>query len=271
VPAEKDENMNTGIRVNEKVELLKPTMIIGLDGWGNAGKVSTFTVKYLVDKLGAKRFGEIPHERFHDYFIQRPLVSTKQGLVQSYTPPSNELFYWKGKKGENDLVLLLGFEPHHDWPRYARTVLGLAKRYRVKRIYTIGGYLADISHTDESLITSSTNNSKILKELEKAGIELTDYNGPTSIYSELLWRSREKKIDVVSLWVAVPIYVEGAYPKAAYDMLRKLLELTNIRLDLSDLKTRAEIFEKEAMSQPSGVIYDLERRRKGEEKTTYIS
>jgi len=263
--------MNAEIRVDERVELRHPIMIIGLDGWGNAGKVSTFTVKYLLDKLGAKSVGEIPHERFHNYFIQRPLVSIKQGLVQSYTPPSNELFYWRSKKGENDFVLLLGSEPHHDWARYAATVLGLANRYGVKRIYTIGGYLADISHTDESLITASTSNRKILKELEKAGIELTDYNGPTSIYSELLWKSRKKKIDVVSLWVAVPIYVEGAYPKAAYDMLRKLLELTSIRLDLSDLKTRAEIFEKEVMSLPSGAIYDLERRRKGEKETTYIS
>ncbi len=56
--------MNEEIRIDEKVKLHKSVMIIGLDGWGNGGKVSTFTVKYLADKLGAKKLGEIPSERF---------------------------------------------------------------------------------------------------------------------------------------------------------------------------------------------------------------
>jgi len=261
--------MKTEIKIDKKIQLHKAIMIIGLEGWGNAGKVSTFTVKYLVDKLGAKRLGEIPHERFHDYFIQRPLASIEQGLIKSYTSPKNELFYWRSKKGKNDLLLLLGLEPHHNWPEYTEAVLSLAKKFRIRRIYTIGGYLTDISHLNESLITSSTNNKKILTELEKVGLELTNYKGPTSVYSEILWRSKEKKIDVVSLWIAVPIYVEGAYPKAAYDMLEKLVQLTDIVIDLSDLKKRAEAFEKEVISKPSGIISDMAKRR--EKDTTYIS
>jgi len=251
--------MKTKARIDKKIQLHNAIMIMGLEGWGNAGKVSTFTVKYIVDKIGAKRFGEIPPERFHDYFMQRPLTSIEQGLMQSYISPKNELFYWRSKKGKNDLVLLLGFEPHHDWPGYAEAVLSLAKEFHVRRIYTIGGYLADVSHMNESLITSSTNNKKILTQLEKVGVELTNYRGPTSVYSEILWRSRKKKIDVVSLWVAVPIYVEGTYPKAAYDMLEKLVQLTNIVIDLSDLKKRAETFEKEVVSRPGGMISDLAR------------
>ena len=262
--------MKTELRIDKKVQLHNAIMIMGLEGWGNAGKVSTFTIKYIVDKIGAKKFGEIPPERFHDYFMQRPLASIEQGLMQSYISPKNELFYWKNKKGKNDLILLLGFEPHHDWPRYAEAVLSLAKEFHIRRIYTIGGYLADISHINESLITASTNNKKILTQLEKAGVELTNYRGPTSVYSEILWRSRKKKIDVVSLWVAVPIYVEGTYPKAAYDMLEKLVQLTNIEIDLSDLKKRAEAFEKEIVSRPGGIISDLARRGR-EKDTTYIS
>ena len=61
--------MNSGIKREEKIKLNKANMIIGLNGWGNAGEVSTFSVKYLVDKLGAKKFGEIPPEPFHNYLI----------------------------------------------------------------------------------------------------------------------------------------------------------------------------------------------------------
>ncbi len=267
--------MNDEIRIDKKVNLRNSIMIIGLDGWGNGGKVSTFTVKYLSDKLGARKLGEIPSERFQNYLIQRPFVTIKEGLMESYIPPRNDIFYWKGKKGGRDLVLVLGFEPHLEWERYTRALLNVAEKMDVKRIYTIGGYLADLSHETETPISSSTNNKKIISELEKAGLELTNYRGPTSVYSEILWRSKEKGLDVVSLWAAVPIYVAGIYPKATYHMLKKLTPLIGMDLDLGDLKKRAEEFEAEVegevigRSQMRSLIEDM-RRRTREKEPSYI-
>jgi len=266
--------MDKEMRIEKKIRLNNTVMIIGLSGWGNAGDASTFTVKYLVNKLGAKKFGEISHEKFHDYWIQRPIVLTQQGLIKSYVPPRNDLFYWKNKESERDLVLLLGFEPYLNWPRYTDNVLRLAKETHVKRIYTIGGYLADIPQSVETPISASTNNKEILTELEKTRLELTDYEGPTSIYSEILWKSREKKIDVVSLWCAVPIYVKGLYPKAAYFMINKIAQLIGLELDLKDLKDKAEAFkvelETEAMDQSQ--LHDLieSLRRYQEREPTYF-
>ena len=145
----------------------------------------------------------------------------------------------------------------------------------VKRIYTIGGYLADVSHETETPVSTSTNNKKIVAELEKAGLELTTYRGPTSVYSEILWISKEKGLDVVSLWGAVPMYVTGIYPKATYHMLKKLTQLIGMDLDLGDLKKRAEEFEAKAdgedmgRSQMRSLIEDM-RRRSPEKEPTYI-
>lgn len=259
--------MNAEIRINKKIKLHKANMIVGLSGWGNGGEVSTLAVKYLAEKLGAKKFGDIPHEKFHDYFIQRPTVLIEHGLMQSYVSPRNDLLYWKNKESGTDLVLLLGSEPHLDWPRYAKNVHKLAEETDVGRIYTIGGYLADISHQIKTPITASTNNKKLLGELKKAEVELTSYEGPTSVYSEILWRSRESKIDVVSLWCAVPMYVKGSYPVAIYFMLKKITELIGLKLDLEDLKNEAESFkiqlEKETMDQlqPDDSTETLRRQR----------
>ena len=259
--------------MNKKISLRNATMIIGLSGWGNAGEASTFTVRYVVEKLGAKKFGEIPHEKFHDYWIQRPTVLTQQGLIKSYAPPRNDLFYWRNKEGVKDLILLIGFEPHLNWPKYTENVLMLAEKNDVKRIFTIGGYLADTPLGVGTPITASTNNEGLLTKLEKAGLELTDYEGPTSVYSEMLWKGREKKIDVVSLWCVVPIYVKGLYPKAAYVMLNKITQLIGLKLDLKDLKNKAESFkaelETEAMDQQQ--LYDsTEGLRRQESKPTYL-
>jgi len=266
--------MSEDVRIEKKVEFRNSQMIIGLDGWVNAGKVSTFSVKYLIDKLGAEKFGEILQGRFHDYIIQRPFVSIKEGLMRSYIPPQSSLYYWKGKN-KSDLVLLLGIEPYLDWPRYAEAVLEVAKKTNVNRIYTIGGYLTDISPENETLISSTTNNRNMIDKLKKIGVVLTNYTGPTSVYSEILWRCKMEKIDVISLWSAVPIYIEGIYPKAAYHMLKKITCLAGIEIDLTDLKKKADAFkgefERRTLSQLEmrRLLENLRVRRK-EKRPTYI-
>jgi len=267
--------MSNDVRVTTKIKLHCANMIVGLDGWGNAGKVSTFTIKYLLDKLGAQSFGEIPIEFFHNYLIHRPIVSIKEGLIHSYIPPKNALYYWKDETGKSCLILLLGHEPHTNWPRFVEAMLSVAEQSGVKRIYTIGGYLADPSYASDSPITSSTNNEHVVSELKKIRVELTNYTGPTSVYSELLWRAKEKNVDVVSLWSAVPMYVSGIYPKAAYNILQKITQLINVKLDLTDLKNKAEAFERQlrreiAGRSAEGLIESFRERGSREKKPTYI-
>jgi proteasome assembly chaperone (PAC2) family protein len=169
--------------------------------------------------------------------------------------------------------LLLGTEPHHNWRRYAEAILGLAKETGVQRIYTIGGFLADISHQGEIPITASTNNRKLVAELKNAEVELTNYRGPTSVYSEILWKARDAKVDAVSLWCAVPMYIVGLFPRAAYCMLKKIAQMTGIELDLKDIEEKAEAFkerlERETVSLPQlrNLIEASTRRR---QEPTYI-
>ncbi len=253
-----------------------PVMVIGLEGWVNAGKVSTFSVKYLIDKLGAKKSGEIPVDEFHDYMLFRPSVTVKEGTIQSYNPPKNELFRAKGTKGTQSFVLLLGHEPHRNWPKYAEAVLRAAKKEGVKRIFTTGGFLADVPNQGATPISASTSNEKIIAELKKAEVELTSYAGPTSVYTEIMVKAKQQRVDVVSLWSPVPMYVAGVYPRAAFRILEKFAQLTGMQLDLTDLKKKAETFEaefqKEVAEQPDmqELIEGYRGRTDREKEPTYI-
>ncbi len=260
--------MKEDIIIEEKIHLHNAIMVIGLSGWVNAGEVSTFAVKYLVDNMGARRFGEIPAERFHDYFVQRPLVSVKQGVVQSYSPPRNNLYFCQRKDDNVDLVLLLGCEPHLNWTGYAKAVLGLAKETGVVRVYALGGYIADISEESDVRVTASTTNEKLVPELREAGLELTSYQGPTSVYSEIMWTAREMGVDVISLWCAVPVYVIGHCPGAAYAILKKVAQLSGIKLDLKDIKEKAESFR--AQFERRSEDYLQLHRRKVAKEPSYI-
>lgn len=234
--------MSESFKLLKEVQLQKASMVIGLSGWGNAGEASTLSVSYLIDKLKAERIGEISAGRFYVYQIQRPLVAIERGLVQDYRPLRNDLFCWKDQNGGADLVFLLGAEPHLNWVIYAQAVLKVAESLEVRRIYTLGGYLADPYLTGGSLVTGSSNKREIIGELKNVGVELVDYSGPTSVYSEILWSGKAKNVDVVGLWCAVPFYGEGPNPQASYNLLSKLLTMLHLKLELTDLKKKADSF-----------------------------
>ena len=234
--------MKETLHLRENIALNNSTMLIGLHGWGNGGQVSTYTLLYLINTFQANGFGEIISDQYHNFQIERPIVTVKQGIMESYHPPKNELFYWQDPKAEMDLLFLQGTEPHINWASYAAVILELAVTQNVQRIFTIGGYLTDIVSIDTLPVSASTNNSKLINELTQAEVILTNYTGPTSIYSEVSWQGKLQNIDVISLWCGVPFYIKDLFPPAVFQILRKIQRLSNITIDFTALQQEVDSY-----------------------------
>ncbi|MEM3693427.1 MAG: PAC2 family protein [Candidatus Bathyarchaeia archaeon] len=251
------------LRLRRDLDLEGASIIIGLDGWVNAGSASTLSLNYLIRKLEAEKLGEIPPGSFYGYSMRRPIVNVEGGLIKEYETPRNSIYAWKGDA--RCLVLLLGVEPDLNWPGYSEAIMELSVATKARRIYTLGGYISMIPHTIEPPVTGSTNTSKLLGELKAAGIELTNYRGPTGVYSQILWDGAQRGLEVVSLWTAVPQYVSVPNSKAALALLRKLTLMENIQVALSDLENDAYILDRkiaeEAKMNPEllRLIEELER------------
>jgi len=260
--------MHDALRIDDAVQLRAPVMVIGLSGWGNAGDVATFATRYLAEQRDARRFGEIRAEEFHGYILHRPVVAIEGGVVRAYQPPQNELFYAR----QPDLVILRGVEPHLRWPRFTDAVLNVATTQAVTRIYTIGGYLAELPPDAEPPVTASTNADRLITELTRLGLQLTDYRGPTSVYSDLLWRARDDALDVVSLWCPVPLNVQGCYPKAAYAVLQTLSRLIGLQLDLAGIQRTADAIEADRDAADASTLDQLieSLQRSRDREPTYI-
>jgi len=214
--------------------------VIGLSGWGDAGNVSTLCVTYLIEKLGATEVGEISSGRYYDYHRNRPLVSIEKGMIREYVPPRNQLYYWKAKAGHPAILILRGVEPHIDWPSYAGNVIEAAEEMGISRIFMIGAYVGNVPHTVEPSISVSSRSEPLLKELSGLGLEPTDYSGPTGIYSEIMERSHERGIAAVSIWGAVPPYIQGANPKVAFYILDKIMSVVGVEVSLLEMKEKGE-------------------------------
>jgi len=235
--------MAGALRLRGSVEFKPGVLVVGLAGWADAGNASTLSARYLQEKLGGVQVGEIASGPFYLYTAERPTVSVEKGLVKAYEPFRNQLYWCRGEEDRPDLLLLIGHEPHVDWPGYVAAVLDAAARTNRQRLYTLGGFLGSVPHTLEPPVTASTNNPALVAELTAASIELTDYRGPTSVYSEFLWEGKERGLDVISLWSPVPTYIHGPSPKAALSILRKLMALTGLRVELTSMEEEARLLD----------------------------
>ena len=225
------------------------SMIIGLEGWGNAGEVSTMSISYLIEKLKAEKIGEIKPEGFYNYQINRPFVSVERGLIKIYQKSRNIIYKWESEDSNRVILLLKGVEPHLNWSKYADEILKASKKFGVNCIYTLGGYLTDSFYGREPIISGSTNNPERIEDLKRCRVELTSYRGPTSVYSEILWKSKRRGIDTVSLWAATPIYIRGTNPMVALHLLKTLLCLLRLEVNLDDMRYRARIFRTQLVKE----------------------
>ena len=237
----------------ETPELKSPYLVAGFAGWPNAGEVSTRTIGYLREKLRAKKFGEIRPESFYDFTslepLTRPVTVIEGGLVKEQSFPANEFFYWKNEKSAHDLIILLGSEPHLRWNEYADSVLQLAERFGVRRIYTVGGTYDKVPHTREPRVSAVVNAPELKEELRKYDIKLTEYKGPSSVHTLLLIASRGRNIGSISLWGHAPDYRLYIYipvnPKVCYRMLKSLAGMVEIDIDLEDMKRAGDYLDEQ--------------------------
>lgn len=227
----------------QRPRLRNPSLVMGFAGWPNAAEVSTASVSYLKEKLGAEKLGEVAGDKFLDFSSVRPVVTIEGGLIKGLSFPTNELFCWKNDKADHDLLLMVGIEPNLRWGEFIDCILEVVEQFEVKMVYTLGGVYDSVPHTREPRISAAVSDSALLEKLKGLGLELTDYEGPSSIHTSILAACKERNVPGLSLWGSAPYYVQIPNPKVSLAVLRLLTRLLNIEVDLTPLQVSAERLE----------------------------
>jgi len=228
----------------ERPNLNKPYLIIGFEGWPNAGEVSSFALRHLIDSLGAKPFTSIPTENFYQISSLRPMAVIKEGRLIELKSPGNHFYYVKGSLSD-DLILFYGVEPHLRWNVFADLVLDLAERFHVQQLFTIGGTYDYIPHTIPPMVSSLFNDEALREKVIQAGLGLTEYSGPISIHTFILEAAKKRGLKAISLWGHVPQYLQTRNVKVVCSVLKKLMDLTKIEVDLSELEKVGDYFDQQ--------------------------
>jgi len=224
-------------------------MVLGFSGWMDGGDVSTGTIEYLIEALGAEPLAEMAPEHFYIYSFPgsmeisalfRPHTVIEEGLLRRYEPPAN-VFHCHSA---SNLVLFAGKEPNFHWADYAECLLSLAEEMNVSEITFVGSVAGLVPHTREPRLFASVSEERVKDRLEPYSVRFSDYEGPASIVTYLLDQAGRRALPMASLVGEIPAYVQGRNPRCIEAMVRRLSAMLGLRLDLDDLRADSDAFER---------------------------
>jgi proteasome assembly chaperone (PAC2) family protein len=252
------------LTITEQPKLRHPLLIAAFRGWSDGGQGATLAAGYLAKTWSAERFGEIDPENFFDFQATRPHVALTDGLTRRIDWPENAFYYATVPGQERDAVLVLGVEPNLRWRTFSSLIADLAKELGVEFVVTLGSLLADVPHTRPAPVTAAATDPALI---EKLGLDLSRYEGPTGILGVLHDACRRADLPSVSLWAAVPHYVSLApSPRAALALCMRFADLVNIDLDTTELEEAVDAYNEQvseavsADSETQAYVEELERR-----------
>jgi proteasome assembly chaperone (PAC2) family protein len=252
------------LRMVEQPTLERPLLIACFRGWNDGGQAASLAGAYLARQWEAARFADIDPEEFFDFHDTRPQVSLVEGVTRQIDWPDNAFFHARIPGTDRDAVLLLGVEPNLRWRLFTNLVVGLAKELGVELVVTLGALLADVPHTRASPVTGSASDPELV---ERLGLQLSRYEGPTGIVGVLHDACRRAELPSVSLWSAVPHYVSLApSPKAALALCERLAQLIDVPIETGELEVAAENYQhqvSEAVAtdeETAAYVEELEQR-----------
>jgi proteasome assembly chaperone (PAC2) family protein len=168
----------------------------------------------------------------------------KEGRLIELRFGGNHFYYSKGRSSR-DLILFQGIEPHLRWEDFVEIFLSVAEKYEVPLLITIGGTYDYIPHTYPPLVSGLFNHESLREKILKARIGLTEYTGPISIHTFILEAARKRGLKAVSLWGHAPQYLQAKNVKVAYEVLKKLNDLVEMDVELSELRQAGEYFDQQ--------------------------
>jgi proteasome assembly chaperone (PAC2) family protein len=213
----------SGIHIDHLPPLVRPVLIAGFDGWGNALNVSRGATAYLVKTLAASRFASLDPDSFYRFDENRPLVDIRDAALNGLIPPGGHFYGVQTEGPAHDLVILQADEPGLRWYLFARELYELCRRLAVETVITLGSLYDSVLHSDR-IVSGIASHAELREKLTGWGILPISYQGPSAIHSLLLAEGAHYDIANISLWCHCPYYLQGATHYGLLAYLVKLLE-----------------------------------------------
>ncbi len=230
------------IELEETRDLVDPVVIAAFEGWNDAAESATGVIDHLAHVWQARVVGEMDPEDFYDFQVNRPVVSIDEEGFRTLTWPTTQILVCSPPDLSRDVILIRGVEPSMRWRQYTAELLAAIDDLGGEFVVTLGALLADTPHTRPIPVSGSSTEPDLV---EKLGLEVPTYEGPTGIVGVLQDACGQVDLPAAGYWAAVPHYVaQPPCPKATLAIISRLEDLLQCSIPLGDLPEDAEAWER---------------------------
>lgn len=244
-----------------------PVLVLGLEGWVDAGFASSMAVNALLESARHEVVATFDSDTLLDQRSRRPVLRISHGVHGSLTWPELRL-YSATETGGRSLLILAGPEPDFHWRDWGAEVVALGLRLDVEMVIGLGAFPAPVPHTRAVRLAATASDAELAGRI---GFLPATMDVPAGAQAFLEVSFAEAGIPSVGIWARVPHYASGThYPEAAAALLDQLSELTGVAIDTAalhdaGLKARDQIQELiQASDEHSAMVRQLEEQHDAE-------
>ena len=225
-------------RRQKDVELDQPVLIIGMEGWIDAGFGGANAMAALRESIHTEPVVTFDGDVLLDYRSRRPTLHIENGVNVGLTWPEIELRAGTDDNG-NDVLLLVGPEPDQQWRAFTNAVCELATGYGVRLAVGLRAFPAPVPHTRPVRLAATATTPELAAQV---GFVPGAINVPAGIQAAIERGLFLAGVPAVGIWARVPMYVAGsAYPAASIALLGGLERISGVHADQQELRAAAEV------------------------------
>jgi proteasome assembly chaperone (PAC2) family protein len=244
-----------------------PALVLGLEGWVDAGYAAATAVNALLESTRHELVATFDSDALLDQRSRRPVLRVSNGVHAGLTWPELRLLAATDTGGRS-LLVLAGPEPDMRWHEWSQEVVALGLRLGVELVVGLGAFPAPAPHTRPVRLAATASNEELAG---RVGFLPATMEVPAGAQAALEVAFGEAGVPSIGVWARVPHYAAGTpYPEASAALLDKLADLTGISIDTEALreagrKARDQIQALiEASEEHSAMVRQLEQQQDNE-------
>ena len=228
--------------------------------WSDGGNISSGMPRWLIDKMSARRIGQMTDEISRMCFpfqvagthdLYRPRAAFHEGLPSR--PMQWDNGFWDAGNG---LVIFLGIEPWYRIDLYGQAFFEAMAALGNPKVAAVEGYNGPAPPEQERRISCVYSKASMADTLRQHGMLFSSYGssqrqGPTvGMAMVSIAHYQHPDVEMVRVGAMAPMFPFSGGSggqlgittdhRAFYDIMRRLRALYSLDIDLSDLRPRYE-------------------------------
>ena len=228
--------------------------------WSDGGNISSGMPRWLIDKMSARRIGQMTDEISRMCFpfqvagthdLYRPRAAFNEGLPSR--PMQWDNGFWDAGNG---LVIFLGIEPWYRIDLYGQAFFEAMATLGNPKVAAVEGYNGPAPPEQERRISCVYSKASMADTLRQHGMLFSSYGssqrqGPTvGMAMVSIAHYQHPDVEMVRVGAMAPMFPFSGGSggqlgittdhRAFYDIMRRLRALYSLDIDLSDLRPRYE-------------------------------